>query len=684
MQGMMRRLRWVVMAALVLPSLVWPAPKPAEAAPNFYGRDVTIGYYDGISHFRYPEPYNGNVFFRCVGVPHSGIALNWLAKTNAGTFGMDDFLNGIHERLFNTTAGTLRGCTAEMDRARASSIVNMMMGYNGNDPAFDLPGQIGSGPTRWTKGVQVAQANWDYFEAMVRAYDANGMAGGWGVNWNDTDTSIGGSYDYLGWDTQLDAVADEDGRFLQENTHEVHPIFLPGDRINGEVVRFYNPNGTVFTILKICANAVGDLAALAPTVLDAAVQTRPGDQLGSTVTAGGTYNLHGLAINPGDLQSGSPAYLEVKVTSGSATGPAFALGAGSAASVDPLADAQGYGTGQTLLATGQTGQSRYFWRYPVPIPGKTTRMPPDGFSFVVPPATPNGTQLCFTAFASPTLNGGYGGGPTRPNAVHCYTVLNPAYPQIQASNSDVHAGGGVCGQTPEPTAAGYIKTLAAADSWGQYAVSAASSINNFRSNGAGSDTMKLGQNGNYAQVCRPDLMQAAAVYTGASQVISANDFDVTGKSGVYFYNGAALTIHGTVGNKLTVVARSGKVVVSGTVQLDGVAHSARSTPSLGVIANGDIEILAGVTRVDAYLFSNGTIDTCKAGSGSCSNVLTVNGFLMGKKLVFNRLGALNAHGITPAETILMAPQIYLNPPMLFDASADNLGLEGQGEKQPLF
>lgn len=682
--------RWVLrmlMALLLLPSVVWPAPQPAEAAPTFFGRPYHFGYYDGADH---TDPATGgapsyNVFFNCVGTPHSGIALDWLNRTNSGAFNINDFLNGVQERLFNNAAGTYRSCTAAYDRARASSLVNMMLGYNGNDPIFDLPGEVGAGPNRWTKGVQVAQANWPYFVALVKAYDANAMAGGWGVGWNDTQTTSGGSDDYLGYDIGSEPTPDEDGRYGHENTHEVHVLFLPNDRFNAPVIRFYNPDGSEFTILKICGNAVGNLSALSPSVLDAAVQTRPGDQLGPTVTAGGTYNLHALAINPGVVPSGSPAYLEVKVTSGSANGPAFALGAGSQAFGDPpRTDQQGYGTGQTLLATGQAGQSRFFWRYPAAIPGGVTRMPPGGFSFVVPIATPSGTQICFTAYASPTLAGGFGGGPTRPNAVHCYTVLSPAYPRVEGNGSDVHAGGGVCGKAPEPPASGFVKTSPNAGSLGQYAVSASSTINNFRSNAAGSDTLKLGQAGDYAQVCRPDLIQAAGAYTGVRILINTNDFDVTGKSGVYFYNGSALTIHGTVSNKLTVVAQSGSIIVSGAIQLDGAPHPVRDAPSLGVIAAGDILIRAGVMRVDAYLFSNGTIDTCQAATGSCSNTLTVNGFVMAKDLAFNRLGALNGHGPVLAEQINMLPQIYLNPPALFDASVDNVGLEGQGEKQPLF
>ncbi len=686
--------RWLLRAMtllVLLPGVVLPPGQPAEAAPTYFGRLQNYGYYDGVSHVDNttvpPSTPSYNVFFQCAGTLHSGISLNWQTRTASGAFNINDFLNGVQERLFNNAPGIYRSCPASADRARASSLVNMMMGYNGNDPAFDLPGEVGSGPTRWGKGVAVAQANWPTFVKLIQAYDANNMAGGWGVRWNDLDTTVAGSNDYLGYDFGSEATPDEDGRFGHANTHEVHSIFLPGNRTNEPVIRFYNPNGTIFTILKICGNAIGNLAPLATSVLDASIQTWAGDQFGATVTAGGTYNLHALAINPGKLRSDSPAYLEVKVTSGSAAGPAFALGAGSAASPDPpLSDAQGYSPSAALLATGQAAQSRFFWRYPAAIPGGVTRTPPGGFSFMIPVGTPSGTQVCFTAFASPTLDGGYGGGPTRPNAVHCYTVLDPAYPRIEANNSDVHAGGGVCGQTLEPPLAGFIKMLPEADSVGQYAVSASSSINDFRSNRPGADTLRLGQNGNYTQVCRADLVKAAQIYTGATQPILGNDFDVTGESGVYIYNGAALTIHGTISNKLTVVALTGKVIVTAPagLQLDTATHPSHDAPSLGVIAAGDIEINAGVTQVDAYLFSDGTIDTCKTGTGSCSNILTINGFVMAKQLSFGRLGPLNSHGQVSAERINMMPQIYLNPPALFDASVDETLLEGQGERPPLF
>jgi hypothetical protein len=64
--------------------------------------------------------------------------------------------------------------------------------------------------------------------------------------------------------------------------------------------------------------------------------------------------------------------------------------------------------------------------------------------------------------------------------------------------------------------------------------------------------------------------------------------------------------------------------------------------------------------------------------------LVVNGFFMAHDILFNRLGRPNTNGNQLAEQVILNPQLYLNPPMFFDAAADAVLLHGQGEQQPLF
>jgi hypothetical protein len=96
-------------------------------------------------------------------------------------------------------------------------------------------------------------------------------------------------------------------------------------------------------------------------------------------------------------------------------------------------------------------------------------------------------------------------------------------------------------------------------------------------------------------------LDIAQKYTGPrGPNISGSSFSVTGKSGVFYYFGAApLQLSGNVSGNLTVVAPNSSVFINGPVQNNTGGYAARSLPSLGIIARDDITIAASVTRVDA-------------------------------------------------------------------------------------
>jgi len=138
-------------------------------------------------------------------------------------------------------------------------------------------------------------------------------------------------------------------------------------------------------------------------------------------------------------------------------------------------------------------------------------------------------------------------------------------------------------------------------------------------------------------------------------------------------------------NPVAVVEIDGNILLNTTT-----AYEAHKAPSLGIISSSDILIDPAATQVDAYLFSShGTIVTCNAAPAGCANNLRVNGFLMAKDLLFGRIGpnppvGASAVSAPIVEQIVLNPQIYLNPPKYFDASVDDILLEGQGERAPLF
>jgi hypothetical protein len=498
--------------------------------------------------------------------------------------------------------------------------------------------------------------NW---ENNVRAYADKGW-----VQWNTTISYTSNTY----WQGNFGGGPDPDDDAWFSDVGSAPSIV------------FHQPGTAQFYRLRrACANPVGDSTGLNNTSYGVNLTA---DSNGSSlsVVAGKQYQIAArlTSVGPSASQPGTLQVMYPGTTLISRPCP-VACGTSPPGQTTLLS---GYSTGQGFRTAsgipGQAGQN-WFWSVKAMGKGATTS---GTIQFTVAPGAAVGSVITFRVYFYP----GDGSGAVRSASV-TYKVVSERTPAVIGNNGDIHAGGGLCGGA---LVNGSVKGFTNGGSGGQYVVSASllNGINGFTSNGAGADTLKLGQSGAYAQTCRPDLLAAANAYwtVGAGySVIGGNDFDVTGKSGVYFYNGGNLTIHGVVSGKVTVVARSGKVRVSGPITLSGATYAPHDVPSLGVIASGNIEIPAAVTRVDAYLFSNAVIDTCVEANGACATpTLVVNGFLMGKTLALHRLGPFNANGTPAGELVTLNPQIYLNPPKLFDASVDNTLLEGQGESQPLF
>jgi hypothetical protein len=595
------------------------------------------GYYDGAWHDWANHTW----------VMSHGIPLDWDTPdyvTDITT--VDEFIN-VMQAFLNNPANP------DGDAARASAIINMMMGVRTDDPRLGPPS-----PTRWQIGVSLAQSLFPQWEATVRAY-ANGSIPGASVNFDEMVFMPFGTINGFGVATDASgAVAMSDVIF-----GGVH------DEGTEEMIVFHHPDGTVFSIKKKCANMTGVQSAFPSSVLaevsisaGPALTVNPGDFVDMNITL--TNNSALAASLPGKVEAYRPGQVNVPCA-GNPCSPANQNDFGG------LTASRGYSTGSTLVSPYSGGS--WFWNTNSLPGGAVTTA---SFRFQVSAAASGifSFPVCF-------------GPADATNTVVCttvsYTVVSPRYPSISAQNGDVYAGGGICGGVM--SLASPVTGNLVAGSYGDYVVAASGTISHFSSN-RGSNTLNLGANGGYATLCRPNLLAVAAAYTGPrGPDIAGPSFNVSGKSGVYYYNGGgALQLYGTISGNLTIVVPNGSVLINGSIQVDPGGFSARSLPGLGIIAQGNIGITAGVTRVDAYLFSSqGRIDTCLDHSSACANQLTVNGFLMARQMSFSRLGA-SGSGAVIAERVVLNPQIYLNPPPLFSSSVSAIELDGQGEKQPLF
>ncbi len=467
---------------------------------------------------------------------------------------------------------------------------------------------------------------------------------------------------------------------------------------------FHKPGTPGYAIRKKCANPLGAMAALAlapPPDFDVTLLADTNGS-SSTVVGGQSYRVGVEVINNGPANS-SVGEIQVMM-------PA----AGVVQACTPTCN----DPGQNALLFGPTGPGGHNYRAASTIPGVGGRnwhwsVNPLGdggkagsiLNWTVPTTATVGTVIKFEVYYYKADLGG-----AVAHKTVTFTVTSERTPGISGANGDIHAGGGTCGKT---LTGGNVTTNPGGTSYGEYVVSAAGSINSLLSNKATTAANDKLRAANYSQVCRADLLTAAATGwpsgPGIHNIggVTNGTFYMTGtEEGVYYFNGTGvLRVHGPVGNPvatpptgpvppgpLTIVAlKPGAVVeIDGDIKLNDTKYDAHKVPSLGIISGGDILIDPAATQVDAYLFSsNGLIATCNAAPASCASNLRVNGFLMAKTLLFGRTGINPPAGAASlsspiVEQIVLNPQIYLNPPKYFDASVDDILLEGQGERPPLF
>jgi hypothetical protein len=538
-------------------------------------------------------------------------------------------------------------------------IINTMMNV---DPAtaFVSPGI----QSRVIEGVTNARNLFDRWALMVRSYDAQGL-----VDWNFKTTKPA---DHLNstW-TPIDMNGFQWG---QDDVFLSNPSVYPVSEI-----KFSSPSGALYEINRRCGNITGEVNPLPDfdvlPVLQSGLGTPPA---GGNIHPGQPYVLRSGAWN----STGTPAQQTYLLTVPAGVTPVAPYDGGS---WDPAA--------RTITWSNVA----------IPVNGFGSAVFKD-LDFTVTPGTPS-SALSFNLTVGPVNLGGS----NRSTSIS-YNVQNERMPAVQGLHGDIHAGGGLCGLS---SGSGLIKGNPKSDSGGQYVVSASSdridfasndyaNVNGHHGNGYGhtdehdnadngsngSSILGIGSSGQYDRVCRPDLVQAAQDYVssgGAFTAVTDPTFSLADKSGVYVYTGAGtINVSGVVNNKTTLVSTRGNVRFNGSVTINNAVRAARDAPSLGVIAAGNIEIPANVNFIEAYLFSNDTINTCIDASSACSSTpLIVNGFLMGKTLSLHRLGPAGTQGSQIAEKITLNPQIYINPPALFDSGTALRITSGLGERPPL-
>jgi hypothetical protein len=690
----------VIACAVIFGAWVVPAEastQPPDCSVIADGRCLYVGFFTGESlHHNANNPQGP-------GSPgDQGMLPQLYTYANLGTLGTwsipqnvnsgASFVNFIHGYLFQS----MTSCPINMPNPPADYAADMNTPYNAagvgtcwsdrqevlgatfmvlamiGAPYTTNPAATFTGPNDLTTAIADAKADFNVWSADVLAADSARQ-----VDWNMLYT---------------DRTSHPDSHSL-DYAHDID-LYPEAAQVNLKVIEFQNPGGT-FVINKACGNVEGGLAPFAS--LDTSIQAGLGaikDSGGAPATIlipGQKYTIYPTVTNTGPGTS-STVYLELQQPTGITITGVNAASApyGVGSSVSGGGCVAGYAqvtvaSSPPAACVGKHGE----WQYTgigghSPTYTQTT-------TFTVN-ANASGT-VCFQSDATPKSLLSLSSFTT--SATVCLRVAPVSNPEVTGANSDVHAGGGICGQTLAPPSAGYIQGDPSSSSGDQYVVSATGGTGSFDSNELApiKNNLTLGATGDYGEICREDLESAAQAYltSGGQSGIVSGTVDIASlnpSDNVYFALAGTIHLSGTVTRKITIVMLNGGTVdINGNIQITGATSLAQTTPSLGVISDGNIVIDSNVSRVDAYLFSNGSIDTCAQSAqipNPCTTDLLVNGFLMAHSIAFDRRGPQDATGTPVAEQIVLNPQIYLNPPTFFDSSVDDVLLQGQGEDQPLF
>ncbi|MDB5179014.1 MAG: hypothetical protein JWN01_957 [Patescibacteria group bacterium] len=556
-------------------------------------------------------------------------------------------------------------------------------GQNQVGAAFIINTMLGEPQSRWggasgrSRGIKNAFDREEEWTLLVRAYDANGW-----VNWGNAGhvyNEPGTHYKSTLWQGNNDCGSGT--AWVPSKPNDVAEFQYYYDLTGLELITFYNRNGTRYRIDRHCGNPLGSNSPLQNPFSVSLSADHGGSP--TILGQGQTYNLAVHLQNHGPGKS-LPGQLQVEWPTSNICKP----GASCPLNMSDLSNGyssskgfyNGVGISDPIVPPNQPN-----WRWDtksIASSGKTTANGVLTFT-TLPNATP-GATITFVVFFYP--RSGFESTPLRVTVTYKIDIVR--YPGIHGLSGDIHAGGALCGQTPG--AHNIIKGNAQSLSFGEFLISASGQVSGVGSNNSSSGTTAtLGAHGNYSTICRPDLIAAANLYINANPSsttdISGLTVDVSSlNEGIYYSRSGTLRLSGTFTKKITIVALGGSVVITKPIILNAPNVPPTQVPSMGILAANDININGAANRVDAYLFSNGTINTCSEGkTAPCISTLVVNGFIMAHALVFNRLGPLTGPAATVGEQINLTGQLYINPPMLLDnASAINL-LESQGEKPPL-
>lgn len=299
---------------------------------------------------------------------------------------------------------------------------------------------------------------------------------------------------------------------------------------------------------------------------------------------------------------------------------------------------------------------------------------------------PVGTRICFALSVQPRSNASGDWAHSRPIC----TVVGKK-PKVQIWGNDLAVRGEIETSTTRKDVDGQTKTFG---SWVEYGVFAVGAIDRFAS-GAGLNNQTSNNQADWSKFTFANVDDSGASAFG--QFTSAANFRPLSNAASFFNSlpnkspvgsgsadagsltfdtGSAVQVR-TAGNvtitggtiprgKSAVVVATGTVTITGNITYtDDILNTVRDIPQVVIIAN-DIRIQDSVSRIDAWLVANGTINTCFNFTGNltsekCNTLLEVNGPVVTNRLLLNRTAGSGPDDESddPAERFNLRPDAFL-------------------------
>ncbi|MDN5275299.1 MAG: exported protein of unknown function [Candidatus Saccharibacteria bacterium] len=551
---------------------------------------------------------------------------------------VDELYKLIHDYYLNGTA---------QEKTGSEFIYNTMHGGN-------APGT----------GRSISAAEWNDLYLRMKGLEAAGK-----INWTGNVSASVNTY-YQGTDSGFGSTdgTNNDDAFYEEPKNE-----------SGIVFRDYNNNIT-YQILRRCANPMGENAGL-PVARDYKLTPQINSVSPTKIEAGSKVSVNGSVDNEGNTVSDTTQWEITQITVKPGKKAPHEDENGTTSPTAPCQSNGGAASGNYFVSGDADCKNvaKGSGKFNLGTPAQNIKPSVSGLDVG---DLPVGTRVCFALSVQPRSSASDDWAHSKPIC----TVVGKK-PKVQIWGGDISVRGKIETSTSRKDVNG-DKTFGSWVEYGAFSVgtnskfASASGLNKGNDSNTQDDWSKLtfaNANSTFGQYSTLTAFPAApgiAAYFGSvqnTQPVGSGSVDV---GNLTFDTGGAIEVR-TAGD-LTITGgnipagKSVVIIATGTVTIDGnitytddTLTSVRNIPQVVIIA-ANINIKDSVSRIDSWLITNGTINTCYNFSGNltsdkCSSVLEVNGPVVTGKLVLNRTAGSDTDQQSgdPAERFNLRPDAFL-------------------------